>query len=217
MLRRSHYEPDSRTNGCYVWREGKLTTERETSWSNLPGYASGANHPAVCVSWRDALRYTEWLSAQTGAHYRLPTEIEWAYAARAGSSSARYWGGDPDLACKHANVADLSFYARYVALSREIHGCRDGFPQNAPVASFASNQFGLHDMLGNVWEWTCSVFGSLKSRAALECVDFWTPGPRVLRGGGWYIPPAGVRSAHRNAGSSGSQSVSIGFRVVREL
>ena len=84
------------------------------------------------------------------------------------------------------------------------------------MGSFPANAFGLHDMLGNVWEWTCSKFEPLAAEAAQHCVEFWSPGMRVLRGAGWYIPPSGVRNAYRNAGTSGSASVSIGFRVVRE-
>lgn len=210
------YEPDSEVSGCYLWRDGKLDPQRDASWENQPGFDAGADFPAVCVTWRDAFRYVEWLSAQTGAQYRLPSEAEWEYAARSGSEAARFWGGDSGAACEHANVADLSFARRYAELTRKVHDCDDGFAQAAPVASFPASEFGLHDMLGNVWEWTCSVFGPLESGASVGCVDFWTPGPRVLRGGGWYIPPDGVRSAHRNAGNSGSQTVSIGFRVLRE-
>ena len=211
------YEPDSEVNGCYLWRDGELNPDNDAGWANQPGFESGPNFPAVCVSWRDAFRYVEWLSEQTGASYRLPSEAEWEYAARAGSEEVRYWGQDSKEACRHANVADLSFNRHYEELDRAIHDCDDGFPQTAPVASFSANQFGLHDTLGNVWEWTCSVFGPLDSGAALACVDFWASGSRVLRGGGWYIPPDGVRSAHRNAGGSGSQTVSVGFRVLREV
>lgn len=216
FVRVAGYEPDSEVNGCYLWRDGKLDPDNDTGWASQPGFASGVRFPAVCVTWRDAFRYVEWLSEQTGSYYRLPSEAEWEYAARAGSEAARYWGADPGQACQHANVADRSFDRRYAGLGREIHDCDDGFPQAAPVASFPASNFGLHDMLGNVWEWTCSVFEPLESGASRGCVDFWTRGPRVLRGGGWYIPPDGVRSAHRNAGNSGSQTVSIGFRVLRE-
>ena len=210
------YETDAAVTGCYLWRGGNLVLERQADWLTLPGFASRPDYPAVCLSWRDAFRYTEWLSEQTGARYRLPTEAEWEYAARAGTRGARFWGAQTDRACEHANVADLSFRTMYATLPRQIHNCDDGFAQSAPVASFRANAFGLHDVLGNVWEWTCSVLSRLTTGEGERCVNFWTPGERVFRGGGWYIPPAGVRSAHRNAGGSGSQSVSIGFRVVRE-
>ena len=210
------YEPDSEISGCYLWRDGRLDPQRNAGWENQPGFDGGADYPVVCVTWRDAFRYVEWLSAQTGAQYRLPSEAEWEYAARSGNEAARFWGGDPGAACKYANVADHSFARCYAELTRKVHDCDDGFSQAAPVARFPANEFGLHDMLGNVWEWTCSGFGPLGSGTSVGCVDFWTRGARVLRGGGWYIPPGGVRSAHRNAGNSGSQTVSIGFGVLRE-
>ena len=121
----TNFEPDSVTNGCYVWREGKPDIERDASWIGLPGYDTGSHYPAVCVSWRDAVRYVRWLSEQTGATYRLPSELEWEYAVRAGAQSARYWGEEPDVACQYANVADLAFQNRYKTLSRDIHYCDD--------------------------------------------------------------------------------------------
>ena len=211
------YQTDAELTGCYLWRQGKLEADRQASWTNLPGFASSEAHPVVCVSWRDAFRYAEWLSEETGFAYRLPTEAEWEFAARAGSGAARFWSDDSNQACIYANVSDQSMKRLYPDDERSFHECDDGYPQAAPVGRFTSNAFGLYDMLGNVWEWTCSVFDSLSSEGPSRCVDYWDPGQRVLRGGAWYLPPQAVRSGHRNAGTFGSQGVSIGFRVVREL
>ena len=162
------FEPDSMVTGCYVWREGKLVPKRGVNWMSLTGYDTGASHSAVCLSWRDAVRYVQWLSAQTKPAIVYPVRQNEEFAARAGSHSARYWGESANMACDHANVADLSFQSRYHDLSRDVHHCKDGFSQTAPVASFPPNAYGLHDMLGNVWEWTCSKFAALTTGAAQE-------------------------------------------------
>ena len=106
----------------------------------------------VCVSFEDAQAYIRWLNRKTGQHYRLPTEAEWEYAARAGTTTRRYWGDKPDDACQYANVADQS--AKKVFPGWAVHHCDDGYVYTAPVGSFQRNRFGLHDMLGNVWDRT---------------------------------------------------------------
>jgi serine/threonine-protein kinase PpkA len=113
-------------------------------------------------------------------------------------------------------VLDRAAKKRYPD-DRPFHDCDDGYPQAAPVGSFAPNRFGLNDMLGNVWEWTCSVHENPYGDESRVCAPPESRAPRVFRGGAWYIKPSGVRSAHRNAGMPSSQTVSIGFRVARDL
>jgi formylglycine-generating enzyme required for sulfatase activity len=213
----SGYETDGETTGCAIWEDGRLKMSNESSWRNLPGFATGPNHPVVCVSWRDAVTYTDWLSVKTGSIYRLPTEAEWEYSARADTATARFWGQDPDAACDFANVADQSHRARYPLADRQIHHCDDGYAQAAPVGSHRANNFGLYDVLGNVWEWTCTAYVEKYASTAQPCSERKNRDARVLRGGAWYVSPRSVRSAHRNAGAIFSQAASVGFRVVREL
>lgn len=119
------------------------------SWRN-PGYPQTDRDPAVCISWQDALDYTAWLSAKTGHRYRLPSEAEWEYAARAGSDDPP-WGHDANGSCAFANVADAAFarvYRDATAVS-----CDDQFVWTAPVGHYRPNALGFYDLFGNAWEW----------------------------------------------------------------
>ena len=122
-------------------------------WRN-PAFGQSGRHPVACVNWNDAQAYVEWLSRQTGEEYRLPSESEWEYAARAGTSTARPWGEGESGQCRHANGGDASIKERYADWKPVVASCRDGHVHTAPIGSFAANGWGLHDMLGNVWEWT---------------------------------------------------------------
>ena len=168
------------------------------------------DHPVSCVSWNDANAYIAWLNDQTGREYRLPTEAEWEYAARAGTSSARYWLERPQPnACRYASVADAE------------HGWDNGFPCGdgnewvAPVSAFAANPWGLHDMLGNLWEWTCSDYSERYSGSENRCVSPESDAPRVLRGGAWNSGPAIVRAAYRNRNYPEARFSIVGFRIAR--
>ncbi len=140
---------------CWVWNKGenKFVESNANDWRD-PGFSQGGNHPVVCVNWNDARAYVLWLSQKTGKDYRLPTEAEWEYAARAGTSAPRYWGWDNVSACHNANVADLTAASGLDAKPASIFQCTDGYVYTAPVAQFQANAFGLNDTLGNVWEWT---------------------------------------------------------------
>ena len=169
------YEGES---GCYVLTEGKWKKESERTWRN-PGYRQSERDPVVCVSWRDAHAYAEWLSRQTGKTYRLLSEAEWEYVARAGTTTARYWGERETGQCRYVNGADsrTDFDWRI--------GCDDGYARTAPVGSYQQNGFGLYDVLGNAWEWVqdCgneSYAGAPSDGRAWERGDC---GRRVLRGG----------------------------------
>ena len=181
------------------------------------GRAQGEREPVVCVAWDDAVRYVQWLSEQTGARYRLPSEAEWEYAARGGTSGARYWGDHPDAACRHANVGDASRVGRGRAISGTRFDCDDGYVGLAPVGSFDANGLGLHDMLGNVWEWVADCWTDGYAGAPADgapavsgdCVR------RVRRGGNASSGAEEIRSAARRKGRR--PGVGIGLRVARDL
>ena len=193
---------------------GRLASK---NWRD-PNFSQTDWHPVVCVNWYDAKAYVEWLGRKTGERYRLPSESEWEYAGRAGTTEARYWGNDPDEACTSANVHDQT--------SKSInrfhwthHGCTDGHAKTAPAGSFQANSFGLYDVLGNVWEWVedCSNWSY---SGAPNDGSAWSAGDcseRVLRGGSWIFIPRNVRSANRNRKGSDLQDDDYGFRVARTL
>ena len=166
------------------------------------GWGRG-RRPVINVSWRDAVAYVEWLSAQTGNRYRLPSEAEWEYAVRAGTETAYSWGNE--IGRNRANC----------------DGCGSQWDdrRTAPVGSFSPNAWGLHDMHGNVWEWVqdCrngNYQGAPRDGSAWESGD---RSRRVLRGGSWYARPGDLRAANRFTISSGLRFYDYGFRVARTL
>jgi formylglycine-generating enzyme required for sulfatase activity len=166
------------------------------------GWGRG-NRPVINVTWKGAAAYCEWLSQQTRRRYRLPTEAEWEYAARGGTET-RYWWGD-EVGKNNANC----------------DGCGSEWDnkQTAPVGSFRPNPWGLHDMLGNVWEWVQDCWhknykGAPEDGSAWERV-FW--GLRVLRGGSWYDLPRGLRSAFRDRNIPQNRLNDVGFRLAQDL
>ena len=172
---------------------------------NDRGWGRG-RRPVINVFWEDAAAYVAWLSRETGEDYRLPSESEWEYAARAGSTTRYSWG--QDLGRNRANC----------------RRCRSRWDNDrtAPTGSFAANGRGLHDMHGNVNEWVADCWHEDYARAPRDG-SAWTSGGdcgrRVLRGGSWSAYPEEVRAANRLAGPSGGPRVFdfIGFRVARTL
>lgn len=207
------------TPNCRTWNEtlGRYADDRTRTWDN-PGRPREPrdDHPAACVSWNDAKAYVQWLARRTGKPYRLPSEAEWEYAARAGSAALRPWGDAAEDGCEYANVYDLSGRDIY-ALGWPAARCRDNFPDVAPVGTFRANAFGLSDMIGNLWEWvedcaTASYVG--RPRDARPWV--WTGGctRRIQRGGAWVTPPERARSAYRGEGDAKDRADYLGFRVA---
>ena len=198
--------------GGWEWRDGK-------SWLE-PGFAQTDDHPVVCVSWEDAKAYVEWLSMKTGKSYRLLSESEWEYAARGGTQTARYWGDRPSAACKFANVVDRSYRKKNPYRKAAIHRCDDGYASTSPVGLRAENEFGLYDMLGNVWEWVEDCWHAGHSESSADGSARSSGGDcsrRVVRGGSWGSTRDYVRSAVRMSAGSGNRFIGGGFRVARTL
>jgi sulfatase modifying factor 1 len=202
---------------CWTLEGGKYEV-RKGDWLQ-PGYPQDDRHPVTCINWDDARAYAEWLSAKTGKHYRLPSEAEWEYAARGNTSTQRYWGDNPDVACEYANVADKTAQSQIKgASSWSVHNCTDGFAYTAPVASFKVNAFGLNDMLGNVWEWTEDSYHDSYQDAPIDGSAWSGDGvKRVLRGGSWNNEPLNVRTAIRNGNKPAQRFSIFGFRLARML
>ena len=189
-------------NRCWVLTGQERANRSDRGWRN-PGFRQSGSHPVVCVSWDEAKDYVEWLSRETGETYRLPSEAEWEYAARAGTGTKYSWGNE--VGANRANCG-------------KDH-CGDQWKYTAPVGSFAPNGFGLYDMHGNVWEWVEDCFdGSYAgapsgggARRGGDCAR------RVMRGGGWGSHPWYLRAAFWGWDASGFRDDGVGFRVARTL
>ena len=171
--------------------------------------------PVINVSWADAVAYTEWLSSKLGERYRLPSEAEWEYAARAGSVTRYHFGNDRSQLCRYANHADRS--TDYDWRNKR---CSDGVgKRTATAGSYQPNAFGLHDMHGNVWEWVQDCWNDTY-RGAPSNGSAWEGGDcskRVLRGGSWGNDPGILRAASRFRDTAGGRFIFSGFRVARAL
>jgi formylglycine-generating enzyme required for sulfatase activity len=164
----------------------------------------GGRMPVVKVEWRDAQAFATWLSGKTGKAYRLPSEAEWEYAARGGTTQRFVWGDQPGR--NRANC----------------EGCGSAWDgrQGAPVASFHANPMGLYDMLGNLWEWTEDCWAP--SHADVPADGSARPAParctgRVLRGGSFDLPPSSMRVTSRTSADAEVGEIFIGFRIARSL
>ena len=215
----SGFEPGT---GCKTWDEGqgRIIVSRNRTYAN-PGVPREVRDdwPASCVSYNDAKAYLQWLSKKTGKVYRLPSESEWEYAARAGSSTTFPWGDAAADGCDFANVYDLSTRAGY-ALGAEPARCHDGYADLAPVGSLRPNAFGLHDMIGNVAEWVDDCFtDSYVNRPRDSRAWVWLGGcaRHVVRGGSWLAEPGRARSAFRDSAEATERADSLGFRVAADL
>ena len=165
------------------------------------GWGRG-DRPVIHVSWDDARAYANWLSGQTGHRYRLPSEAEWEYAARAGTETFYWWGYKPGI--NNANCFDCG---------SQWDGAR-----TAPVGSFEANPFGLHDTAGNVMEWVADCYNSSYQGAPNDGSP-WLEGDcsqRGVRGGAYNKPVERLRGTRRGGLGPGSRLSNLGFRLVRE-
>jgi len=204
--------------GGYGWdmKSGNFGQDARQNWRS-PGFSQTEEHPVVNVSWNDAVAFCEWLRREDRQTYRLPTEAEWEYACRAGTTT-RYWSGDDDeMLAAVGNVADGTVKAKFPRW-QTISGS-DGFVYTAPVGKFRANAFGLHDMHGNVWEW-CEDWYADNYYKESPVDDPRGPSEpsqttgRLARGGSWIDRPRIVRSANRGGDRPDFRDHILGFRVV---
>ncbi len=168
--------------------------------------------PAVNLDWQGAKAFAEWLSweAGSGKRFRLPTEAEWEYAIRAGTNTRYYWGNNIDP--RYANFSD-----RNDPSGASLKSLDDGQAVTAPVGSYLPNPFGLRDMAGNVWEWTCSDYDPKYASQEQGCSDNGAnEGQRVVRGGSWNNGSGDLRSAKRLARKPEQMDPYTGFRLLME-
>ncbi len=200
----------SNNQPCTVRVNLKYFPSSTATWQH-PGFEQSDNDPVVCVSYQDAQAYTAWLDTKvsggglnaSSGPYRLPSEAEWEYAARAGTQTVRWWGDE-------------------IGHSRAVcHGCFSAWDnqQPSPVGYFGHNQFGLTDVLGNIWQSTSDCWNKNYEHAP-EDGSSWLTGAcaeSVMRGGAWVSDISGVTSASRSYTGRFSKSNTVGFRVAKTL
>ena len=230
----ANYKVEIERDGKASWgyQDGKLIeSNRFRPWAPL-AWKPEMDHPVIYVSWNDAFAFCEWLSKEEGKTYRLPTEAEWEYSCRAGTSSRYHFGDDQEELIRFANAADADNKAgtpNAIIVTFDKDGKktdknipfpfvsrRDGYVWTAPVGKFRPNAFGLYDMHGNAWEWCSDWYGR----------DYYEksptddpPGPsagssRVTRGGGFRAAPVLLRCARRGVAVPSYRNYYTGFRVV---
>lgn len=198
-------------SGCWVLSADGWVLDPSASWQ-APGFDQTDNHPVTCVSRTDALAYLNWLSLQAAQKFRLPTEAEWTHAAGAPA----YWGTPYDI-CIFGNVNDITAKNK---VAKAAEPCTDGAMHTSPVGSYAANPNGLHDMIGNVWEWMADChaggYDALPvSGAAQHTAD--TCDAYALRGHSWTDAPGPVRLETRYALPADARQSMVGFRVAADV
>lgn len=218
-------------DGCDTHGDGMDTTsdlDATASWRN-PRFAQTDEHPVVCLTWQDTVEYTVWLSKKTGQRYRLPSNAEWEYAARAGTTTLHFWGNDADQGCPFANGGDAALVRALppfaMATQRDLEagyrearivGCDDGNGFTAAVRSYRPNAFGLYDVSGNVWEWVADCHEPYGASPPPAPSPAGTCAARNVRGGSWDDWPIELRSADKHKSPPETRRNDQGFRVARD-
>lgn len=211
------------SQGCSVLipSTGEWKVDPARSWRD-PGFKQTGRDPVVCINWNEAKAYTAWLSKRTRQSYRLPSEAEWEYAARAGTTTINYWGSDRLNACRFANASDLTraevhAYARNVPDSSFL--CHDRFVFTAPVNAFPPNPWKLYGMSGNVWQMVEDCVHEGYTGAPTDG-SVWSGGDctsHIDRGASWVNSPKYVRVAARHTDLTDARTSVLGFRLARDL
>lgn len=213
---RTEAERDGKGGLGFVAGMGQLGQDPRYGWRN-PGFAQTDDHPVVNVTWNDAMAFCQWLSRKDGQSYRLPTEAEWEYCCRAGSSSLYSNGNDPERLVLVGNVSDARLNKEFpdpTAISAD-----DGFAFTAPVGRFSANKWGLYDMHGNVGEWCLDNYDPAyyKKSPATDPSGASSSQDRTIRGGSWFDEAWLCRSASREGYPPKKRDEFAGFRVARVL
>jgi len=202
------------SKGFYMAKYEVTQAQWQAVMGNNPSHYQGGNLPVESVSWDDATAFIARLNSRTdGFTYRLPTEAEWEYAARAGTTTTYYWGNDITQACRYGNVGDQTAKAKYQAPLIE---CHDGYADSAPVGRFQPNSFGLYDMAGNVSE-LCQDWYDANYYRSSPGSDPHGPASgitRVVRGGSFGQNTFWLRSSARFYNRPDATASNFGFRVV---
>ena len=223
FVRATGYVTDAEhQDGANVYDDasGRMHDDARASWrDDYEGQPAAADLPVINVSWNDAEAYAHWLSQVTGKTYRLPSEAEYEYAMRGGTTTAYWWGnGAPATVVENlAGSRDHSALGR--SWANAFKGYGDGYWGPAPVMHFQPNPFGLYDIDGNVSEWTADCWHENYVRAPRDGGAWVNPGctQRVVRGGSWASSPEQDRSAYRIDAPAVTRSARVGFRVARKL
>jgi len=210
---------------CWQFDRADWAALKDVKWHS-PAVAPGEFHPVMCVSWEDANAYVAWLAKETGRRFRLPSEAEWEYAARAGTTTKYFSGDAPDMLCHYANLKDRRFKAaakRDYGLDMLVTDCDDGAEYTTVVGMYKPNAFGLFDVMGNVAEWVADcqhpnyegapADGSAWIRGCDQEGDFF-----ITRGGTYSSSRQVLRSAARgHGGRLNASSLGEGFRIAEDI
>lgn len=202
------------SDGCGIYK-GRWINEPTLRWDS-PGFEQDAAHPVTCVSWADTQGFIRWINTKTEQRFRLPSEAEWEYFAKAGSGSDYFFGSDRSLLCQYANGADQRALQDYPSFS--VNECDDGFVRTAPVGSFKPNPWGLFDVTGNVWEWVEDCWQPDYDPNLEDARPVIAEGcdRRAYRGGAYGDIPGFLRISLRNRGGANERRDDIGFRLVMD-
>jgi formylglycine-generating enzyme required for sulfatase activity len=200
------------------WRRVMVFINPEPSF-----FKGDERRPIEQVSWNEVQFFVRLMSFFGGHHYRLPSEAEWEYAARAGTTMARYWGGRAEDGCPYENITDLSFKKSNpdgaLSVTNLVVQCDDSHDETAPVGSLKPNSFGLYDMLGNVAEWVEDCYVNNYAAAPKDGSAVTAPdcAKRVVRSGSWGHIPRLARAAYRNGFAPDYRDYNFGFRLARTI